>query len=58
MAISYGTITITDKTDLGQLSVFLTGSTVNQQVCNINTEPDTYYPDWIVIRNTIFYFTP
>ena len=46
MAISYGTITITDKTDLGQLSVFLTGNTVNQQVCNINTEPDTYYPNW------------
>lgn len=47
MAISYGTITITDKTDLGQLSVFLTGSTVNQQTCDINADPnDVYYPDW------------
>ena len=46
MAISYGTITITDKTDLGQLSVFLTGSTVSQQTCNINPDPDVYYPDW------------
>ena len=46
MAISYGTITITDKTDLGQLSVFLTGSTVSQQTCNINPNPDVYYPDW------------
>ena len=46
MAISYGTITITDKTDLGQLSVFLTGSTVNQQTCNINPDPDVYYPNW------------
>ena len=46
MAISYGTITITDKTDLGQLSVFLTGSTVSQQTCDINHDPDLYYPDW------------
>lgn len=46
MAISYGTITITDTTDLGQLSVFLTGSTVNQQTCDINPNPDVYYPDW------------
>lgn len=46
MAISYGTITITDTTDLGQLSVFLTGSTVSQQTCDINPNPDVYYPDW------------
>lgn len=59
MAISYGTITITDKTDLGQLSVFLTGSTVSQQTCNTNTDPDTYYPDWsstaLVITPHIYY---
>lgn len=46
MAISYGTITITDKTDLGQLSVFLTGSTVSQQTCDINSDPYVYYPNW------------
>lgn len=55
MAISYGTITIVDKTDLGQLSVYLTGSTIRQQTCNINTNPDTYYPDW---SNTALVVTP
>lgn len=55
MAISYGTITIVDKTDLGQLSVFLTGNTIRQQTCNINTNPDTYYPDW---TNTALVVTP
>lgn len=55
MAISYGTITIVDKTDLGQLSVYLTGSTIRQQTCNINTNPDTYYPDW---RSTALVVTP
>lgn len=59
MAISYGTITIVDKTDLGQLSVFLTGNTIRQQTCNINTNPDTYYPDWtttaLVVTPHIYY---
>ena len=55
MAISYGTITITDKTDLGQLSVFLTGSTVNQQTCDINADPDIYYPNW---ASTALVITP
>lgn len=44
MATSYGSITITDKTDLGRLSVFLQGSTVKQQVYDGNTL--TYYPNW------------
>lgn len=59
MAISYGTITIVDKTDLGQLSVYLTGSTIRQQTCNINTNPDTYYPDWsstaLVVTPHVYY---
>ena len=44
MATSYGSITITDKTDLGRLSVFIQGSTVNQQAYNGNTS--VYYPNW------------
>lgn len=48
MSISYGTITITDTTDLGQLSVYLTGSTVRQQVYDGNSNPVTFYPDWSV----------
>ena len=46
MATSYGMITITDTTDLGQLTVYLTGSTVRQQVYDNNTNPVSYYPDW------------
>ena len=46
MSTSYGMITITDTTDLGQLSVYLTGSTVRQQVYDGNTNPVTYYPNW------------
>ena len=46
MSTSYGTITITDTTDLGQLSVYLTGSTVRQQIYDKNTDPVSYYPDW------------
>ena len=44
MATSYGSITITDRTDLGRLSVFLQGSTVNQQIYDGNNS--TYYPNW------------
>ena len=54
MAISYGTITIVDKTDLGQLSVYLTGSTIRQQTCNINTNPDTLY--WVIIAGCMIIF--
>lgn len=46
MSISYGTITITDTTDLGQLSVYLTASTVRQQVYDDNGNTTTYYPNW------------
>lgn len=49
MSTSYGMITITDTTDLGQLSVYLTGSTVRQQVYDAGNNPPTtasYYPDW------------
>lgn len=51
MSISYGTITITDTTDLGQLSVYLTGSTVRQQIYDAGDNPPTtatYYPNWTV----------
>lgn len=47
MAISYGTITIIDNTDLGQLSAYLTTDKYKQQVLDENTNPATYYPDWI-----------
>ena len=47
MAISYGTITIVDNTDLGQLSAYLTTDKYKQQVLDENTSPATYYPDWI-----------
>ena len=56
MSISYGTITITDTTDLGQLSVYLTGSTVRQQVYDAGANPPTtatYYPDWSTNGNAL-----
>lgn len=59
MSISYGTITITDTTDLGQLSVYLTGSTVRQQIYDAGNNPPTtatYYPNWTV--NNPFVITP
>lgn len=47
MSTSYGTITITDTTDLGQLSVYLTGSTVRQQIYDGNANAtNTYFPNW------------
>ena len=46
MSISYGTITITDTTDLGQLSVYLTANTVRQQVYDDNGASTVYYPNW------------
>ena len=46
MSISYGTITITDTTDLGQLSVYLTANTVRQQVYDDNGSSTVYYPNW------------
>ena len=64
MGRSYGTITIVDNTDLGQLSVYLTGSTVRQQAYNGNSTPPTYYPNWntqttggvaLVITPHVFY---
>lgn len=53
MSVSYGMITITDTTDLGQLSVYLTGSTVRQQVYDGNTNPVTFYPDWAAAGNAL-----
>ena len=56
MSISYGTITITDTTDLGQLSVYLTGSTVRQQIYDAGDNPPTtatYYPDWSTQGNAL-----
>ena len=53
MSISYGAITITDTTDLGQLSVYLTGSTVRQQIYDGNTSPVSYYPDWSAAGNAL-----
>lgn len=49
MSVSYGTITITDTTDLGQLSVYLSASTVRQQIYDAGSNPPTtvtYYPNW------------
>lgn len=46
MSISYGTITITDTTDLGQLSVYLTANTVRQQVYDDNGSSTVYFPNW------------
>ena len=53
MSTSYGTITITDTTDLGQLSVYLTGSTVRQQIYDSNTTPVSFYPDWSAQGNAL-----
>lgn len=56
---SYGTITIVDNTDLGQLSAYLTTDKYRQQVYNVND--GTWYPDWIAnssyltITPNIFY---
>ena len=61
MSISYGTITITDTTDLGQLSVYLTGSTVRQQVYDAGNNPPStasYYPDWNRATGTPLLITP
>ena len=58
MSTSYGMITITDTTDLGQLSVYLTGSTVRQQVYDGNTTPVSYYPDWDRTTGTPLVITP
>lgn len=57
MATSYGSITIVDNSDLGQLSAFLTGSTVKQQSYNGNTS--TYYPNWDIEHSgTALLLTP
>lgn len=61
MAISYGTITITDKTDLGQLSVFLTANSIRQQIYDVNN--GNYNPNWdtqnqgnaLIIAPNVFY---
>ena len=58
MSTSYGMITITDTTDLGQLSVYLTGSTVRQQVYDGNTNPVSYYPNWDRATGTPLVITP
>ena len=58
MSVSYGTITITDTTDLGQLSVYLTGSTVRQQVYDSNTNPVSFYPNWDRTNGTPLLITP
>lgn len=58
MSVSYGMITITDTTDLGQLSVYLTGSTVRQQVYDGNTNPVSFYPDWDRTTGTPLLITP
>ncbi len=58
MSTSYGTITITDTTDLGQLSVYLTGSTVRQQVYDSNGSSVTYYPNWNTTSGTPLVLTP
>jgi len=58
MSISYGSITITDTTDLGQLSVYLTGSTVRQQIYDGNTNPVSFYPDWDRATGTPLLITP
>lgn len=61
MALSYGTITITDSTDLGQLSAFLSTNKYKEQIADINDEPVTYSPDWsassggIIITPTVYY---
>lgn len=61
MALSYGTITITDSTDLGQLSAFLSTNKYKEQIADINDDPPTYSPDWsassggIIITPTVYY---
>lgn len=58
MAQSYGMITIVDNTDLGQLSFYLSGNTLKQQIKDINN--NLYYPDWttanpfIVTPNVVY----
>ncbi len=57
MGRSYGTITITDNTDLGQLSVYLVGSTVRQQAYDVNN--NVYFPNWNIETNgTALVITP
>lgn len=61
MALSYGTITIVDNTDLGQISAFLSTNKYKEQIADINDDPITYNPDWsnsnggIIITPTIYY---
>lgn len=53
MATSFGSITIVDNTDFGQLIFQLSGSTVRQQQKDINTTPATYYPNWVTTPLTV-----
>ena len=46
MAQSYGMITIVDNTDLGQLSFYLSGNTLKEQIKDVNN--NNYYPDWSI----------
>ena len=60
MALSYGTITIVDNTDLGQLSAFLSTDKYKEQIADTNDNPTTYNPDWsgndgIIISPTVYY---
>lgn len=55
MSVSYGTITITDSTDLGQLTAYLTSDKYKQQTLDTNT--GNYFPDWIANSGWIT-FTP
>ena len=55
MSVSYGTITITDSTDLGQLTAYLTSDKYKQQTLDTNT--GNYFPDWIA-GNSWITFTP
>ena len=53
MSVSYGTITITDSTDLGQLTAYITANNYKQQTLDTNTGSDVYYPNWLENGGTL-----
>lgn len=48
----FGSITITDVTDVGRLSVYLTSNQPQTVIENPNSETTSYTPDW---SKTIWY---
>ena len=55
----FGSITITDVTDVGRLSVYLTSNQPQTVIENPNSETTSYTPDWSknnLVLTPIIYF--